>query len=299
MKKGFMNKIKTVVIPVAGYGTRFLPATKCIPKEMLNILDRPLIDYAISEAVGAGIENFIFITNPANILPKSYMLKNTKLEKYLTHKNKETILKKINKFNVHSNRIKIINQDKPLGLGNAVYQAKSLLKKEDFAIILPDDLILQNNCTKELINVYLKKNTNVLAVMEVEKRNIKNYGVIKPLKKVMNITEVESLVEKPSSKPPSNFGIVGRYILKNSIFKYLKSIRKGSGDEYQLTDALSLSLKNEKIFASKFRGYRYDCGSKKGFLQAQIACALRDKELSQNFKKMIKKEYDKMKRAKS
>ena len=294
-----MNNIKTVVIPVAGYGTRFLPATKCIPKEMLTILDRPLIDYAISEAVNVGIKNFIFITNPENVLPKRYMLKSPKLEKYLRQKNKEAILKKINKFNVHSKRIKIISQSVPLGLGNAIYQTRSLLKKEDFAIILPDDLILQDNCTKELMDVYQRKNTNVLAVMEVEKNSIKNYGVIKPLQKKMKITEVEYLVEKPSTNPPSNLGIVGRYILKNSIFDYLKNISKGSGNEYQLTDALSLSLKNEKIFASKFKGYRYDCGSRKGFLQAQIACALRDKELSQNFEKMIKEEHDKIKRTKS
>ncbi len=285
-----MNKIKTIVIPVAGMGTRFLPATKVVPKEMLTILDRPLLDYAVSESLKAGIEKFIFITNKDNKFPKSYLSKNKKLEKYLSSKKKQAVLKKINKININSKNIKIIVQDKPLGLGHAIFKTKALLNNEDFAVILPDDLILGNNCIKELINVYYEEDTNVLAVMEVNKKDVGKYGVIDPKKRNKKKIEVGSMVEKPLSKPPSNLAVVGRYILKTSIFDELKNLKSGSGGEIQLTDALSCSIKNERLFAYLFTGNRYDCGSKKGFFQAQVACALQDNEIKKDVKRLISDE---------
>ena len=290
-----MNKIKSVVIPVAGMGTRFLPATKVVPKEMLAILDRPLLDYAVSEAIDAGIENFIFVINKDNYFPRAYLQENDKLEKYLINKNKKTILKKIVKLKLSSQQIKTVVQSKPLGLGHAILMTQKFLAGQDFAVILPDDLILGKNCLKELIDVYSKKNSSVLAVMEVERKNISKYGIIKPLEKGNKTIQISSLVEKPASNPPSNLGVVGRYILRNTIFSQLRKKKIGSGGEIQLTDAISSITKKEPVFAFRLSGNTYDCGSKKGFFQAQIACALRDKDLKIDIRKIFTNEFAKVK----
>lgn len=290
-----MKKIKTVVIPLAGKGTRFLPATKVVPKEMLALLDRPLLDYAISEAIEAGIRIFIFVLNRDNKLPIKYITKNSELEKFLLSKKKKNILKKITRIVIKNEKIKVVVQENPKGLGDAIYRTRKFVKKEDFAVILPDDLILGKNCLKELLNIYNRKDCGVLAVKEVDKKDISKYGIIKPKIKGAKTTQISSIVEKPLKNPPSNLGVVGRYILKNSIFKYLKETSIGSGGEIQLTDAIHTAAKDEKIFATKFAGERYDCGSKLGFFKAQLACAIRDKEIK-NFKEIIKEETSKAKR---
>ena len=282
--------IKTVVIPVAGMGTRFLPATKAIPKEMLPVLDKPLLHYAVDEAKSAGINNFIFVTNINNNFPSLYLSRNMSLEKHLKEKNKIKTLKIIQSLTIQKKNIKLVLQKKPLGLGDAILRAKKYIKEEDFAVMLPDDLILGKSCLKELIKVFNKEKSSVLAAMQVESKDVNKYGIIKGNKVNSKMMKVSELIEKPTLKnAPSNLAVVGRYVLKNSIFRYLCKINKGSGNEIQLTDAISVSAKDEKVFSFRFSGKRYDCGEKLGFLKAQIASALLDPELKKNIRSELKK----------
>ncbi len=283
------SKIKIAVFPIAGMGTRFLPITKTISKEMLNILDRPLLDYAVEEAKEAGIEKFIFVTNKDNTSPYNYFSKNNNLEIFLKKKKKNNLLHKINKLNIKKNNLIIIHQNKPEGLADAILRAKKFINQEDFCVILPDDLIVGSNCTKELINIYNKKKTNVIGVMEVKKKDVSKYGIIENSVSKKSSFKIKSMIEKPSIKDsPSNLAIVGRYILRNSIFDFIKEIKIGSGGEYQLTDALSLSNQHFETWGLKFKGKRYDCGNKIGFLKAQIAVAFKDKEIKNDIVKFIK-----------
>ncbi len=284
-----MSKIKTAVIPIAGTGTRFLPITKVVSKEMLSILDRPLIDYAVQEAVSAGIKNFIFITNGRNKSILKYYSADPILEKYLKKKKKTEFLKRIKKITMNKSNIKIIVQKKPEGLGNAILKSEKYLKGEDFCVILPDDLIKENNCSRQLINAYNKKNACVLGVIEVPREEVDKYGIIdSSLISGRNI-KIKNLIEKPNkSLAPSNLAIVGRYVLKNKIFKYLRLTKKGSGGEYQLTDAISLYNKDLETWGYRFKGKRYDCSSKYGFFHAQLDAALADKDIKVKVKKLLK-----------
>ena len=281
--------IKTIVIPVAGMGTRFLPATKSIPKEMLPILDKPLIHYAVEEAKNAGIKSFIFVTSPNNKFPKIYLSNNKSLENHLIEKGKKNLLKTVKEINVADKNIKLVEQKKPLGLGDAVNRAKKYIGKKDFAVLLPDDLILGRNCLKELINIYNKKKSSVVGVMNINNKEVEKYGIVKGTNLESKTSQVLDLVEKPKIiDAPSNLAVVGRYILKNSIFNYLNTIDKGTGNEFQLTDAISLSAKKEKVFSYKFSGKRFDCGSKLGFLKAQVVSALSDSKIKKSFRKELK-----------
>ncbi len=285
-----MKKINTVVIPIAGMGTRFLPITKVVSKEMLNLLDKPIIDYAVEEAKEAGIEKFIFIINKNNKFVENYFTNNASLKKLLNKKNKIIYIDKISKMNIEKNKLITVIQNSPTGLGDAILKAEKHINGEDFCVILPDDLILGANCIKQLINVYNIKNTNVIGVMKVVYKDIEKYGVIGYSKISGSMLKVNKLIEKPNrEKAPSNYAIVGRYVLSNKIFKYLKKIKIGSGGEYQLTDAISLYNKDFDTWGCKFKGSRYDCGNKIGFFQAQIAAALEDKEIKNLAKKLIKK----------
>lgn len=284
-----MSKIKTVIIPIAGMGTRFLPITKTISKEMLNILDKPLIDYAVKEAKDAGINNFIFVTNKDNNFPKNYFSHNKVLETYLKKNKKEKLINKLNKLNIKNKNIIIVEQKIPSGLGDAILKTEKFIKGEDFCVILPDDLILGANCSKELIKVYNKHKNSVIGVMKVNKKEVKKYGIIDSYAGSGRTLRVRSLVEKPDIKnAPSNLAIVGRYILSNDIFNCLKKIKKGSGNEYQLTDAISLANQTKNTWCYNFSGKRYDCGSKLGYLNAQIAAGLVDKDIKKEVKKIIK-----------
>ncbi len=283
------NKIKTAVFPIAGMGTRFLPITKTISKEMLNILDRPLIDYAVTEAKEAGVEKFIFITNKKNMNPFNYFSKNIDLEVFLKKKKKINLLNQINRLNIKKKNLLIIHQDKPLGLADAILKTEKFISKEDFCVILPDDLIVGANCTKELINIYNKRRTNILGVMEVEKKDVSKYGIIDISSSNKNNYKIKSMIEKPDIKnSPTNLAIVGRYILRNDIFSFIKQIKAGSGGEYQLTDALALSNKYFETWGYKFKGKRYDCGNKIGLLKAQIAVAFKDNAIKNDMIKFIK-----------
>ena len=283
------KKIKIAVFPIAGMGTRFLPITKTISKEMLNILDRPLLDYAVQEAKAAGIETFIFVTNKENTKPVDYFSKNTKLESFLKKKNKIDLLNEIKKLNIKKKNMKIIFQDKPSGLADAILRTEKYIKKEDFCVILPDDLIIGSNCTQELINVYNKKKSTVIGVMEVDKKDVSSYGIIESSVIKKNTYKIKNMIEKPKVKDaPSNLAIVGRYILHNDIYKFIKKTKIGSGGELQITDAIFLSSKINEVWGYKFSGKRYDCGNKIGFLKAQIATAFKDKDIKKEIKKFIK-----------
>ncbi len=284
-----MSKINTVIIPIAGMGTRFLPITKTISKEMLNILDKPLIDYAVEEAKAAGITKFIFVTNKDNNFPTKYFSPNKELEAFLKYNKKKDLLKKINNLNIDKKNMNIIIQKKPSGLGDAILKAEKLLNGEDFCVILPDDLILGANCSRELIQVYKKKKKSVIGVMTVNKNEVKKYGIIDFYTGSGRAFKVRGLVEKPNiENAPSNLAIVGRYVLSNDIFKCLRKIKKGSGNEYQLTDAISLNNKKNETWCYKFSGKRYDCGSKLGYLNAQIAAGFNDKDIKKEVKNIIK-----------
>tara|TARA_A100001015_G_scaffold302278_1_gene390290 strand:- start:794 stop:1669 length:876 start_codon:yes stop_codon:yes gene_type:complete len=284
------KKIKIAVFPIAGMGTRFLPITKTISKEMLNILDRPLLDYAVQEAKAAGIETFIFVTNKENTKPVDYFSKNTKLESFLKKKKKIDLLNEIKKLNIKKKNMKIIFQDKPSGLADAILRTEKYVKKQDFCVILPDDLIIGSNCTQELINVYNKKKSTVIGVMEVDKKDVSSYGIIESSIFKKNMYKVKNMIEKPKVKDaPSNLAIVGRYILLNDIYKFIKKTKIGSGGELQITDAIFLSSKINEVWGYKFSGKRYDCGSKVGFLKAQIATAFKDKDIKKEIKKFIKR----------
>ena len=283
------KKIKIAVFPIAGMGTRFLPITKTISKEMLNILDRPLLDYAVQEAKAAGIETFIFVTNKENTKPVDYFSKNTKLESFLKKKKKIDLLNEIKKLNIKKKNMKIIFQDKPSGLADAILRTEKYIKKEDFCVILPDDLIIGSNCTQELINVYNKKKSTVIGVMEVDKKDVSSYGIIESSIFEKNMYKIKNMIEKPKFKDaPSNIAIAGRYILLNDIYKFIKKTKIGSGGELQITDAIFLSSKINEVWGYKFRGKRYDCGNKIGFLKAQIAIAFKDKDIKKEIKKFIK-----------
>ena len=283
------KKIKIAVFPIAGMGTRFLPITKTISKEMLNILDRPLLDYAVQEAKAAGIETFIFVTNKENTKPVDYFSKNTKLESFLKKKKKIDLLNEIKKLNIKKKNMKIIFQDKPSGLADAILRTEKYVKKEDFCVILPDDLIIGSNCTQELINVYNKKKSTVIGVMEVDKKDVSSYGIIESSIFKKDMYKIKNMIEKPKVKDaPSNIAIVGRYILLNDIYKFIKKTKIGSGGELQITDAIFLSSKINEVWGYKFSGKRYDCGSKIGFLKAQIATAFKDKDIKKEIKKFIK-----------
>ena len=283
------KKIKIAVFPIAGMGTRFLPITKTISKEMLNILDRPLLDYAVQEAKAAGIETFIFVTNKENTKPVDYFSKNTKLESFLKKKKKIDLLNEIKKLNIKKKNMKIIFQDKPSGLADAILRTEKYIKKEDFCVILPDDLIIGSNCTQELINVYNKKKSTVIGEMEVDKKDVSSYGIIESSIFKKNMYKIKNMIEKPKIKDaPSNLAIVGRYILRNDTYKYIKKTKIGSGGELQITDAIFLSSKFNDVWGYKFSGKRYDCGNKIGFLKAQIATAFQNKEIKNEIKKFIK-----------
>ena len=283
------KKIKIAVFPIAGMGTRFLPITKTISKEMLNILDRPLLDYAVQEAKAAGIETFIFVTNKENTKPVDYFSKNSKLESFLKKKKKIDLLNEIKKLNIKKKNMKIIFQDKPSGLADAILRTEKYVKKQDFCVILPDDLIIGSNCTQDLINIYNKKKSTVIGVMEVDKKDVSSYGIIESSVFKKNMYKVKNMIEKPKVKDaPSNLAIVGRYILLNDIYKFIKKTKIGSGGELQITDAIFLSSKINEVWGYKFSGKRYDCGSKVGFLKAQIATAFKDKDIKKEIKKFIK-----------
>ena len=282
--------IKKAILPVAGLGTRFLPATKAIPKEMLPIVDKPLIQYAVEEAIEVGINEIIFIISPDKFSIKNHFKKNKNLESQLKKSNKIEILDKLNSSIFSKVKFYYINQYDQKGLGHAILQAESIIKKSPFAVLLPDDLFISSKpCLGQLIDIYNNKKSSVISVNRINKANIHKYGVIKKGIEEDGIIKIDDIVEKPhSNEAPSDLAVCGRYILNGSIFDHLKVTEQDRTGEIQLTDAIKSLLSEEEIFASIFDGKKYDCGSKEGFIHANIALALEDKSIAETIKTILK-----------
>ncbi len=282
--------ITKAVLPVAGLGTRFLPASKAIPKEMLPIIDKPLVQYAVEEAIEIGIKEIIFITSPEKYSIEKHFNRNDEIESRLEKSGKSDFIDKLNPKIFSNIKFHYINQENQNGLGHAVLQAEKLIGDESFAILLPDDLFYsKKSCLSQLLDIHTNKNTSVIAVNTIDEDNIHRYGVIKPGSQKDDAIEIDDIIEKPSAdKAPSNMAVCGRYILSSNIFKHLKSIDFDKFGEIQLTDAIKSLLSDEKIYAKIYDGEKFDCGSKQGFVHATIALALRDKSISDDIIKIIK-----------
>jgi len=282
-------KIRKAVIPAAGLGTRFLPASKAQPKEMLPIVDKPIIQYVVEEAVASGIEQIIVITGRGKRAIEDHFDRTLELENFLELKGKKRELEQMRKISKLVN-ICYIRQKEALGLGHAVLTARDLVGKEPFAVLLGDDIIYSRvTCLKQLMKVYNKFKCSVLSIHEVPKEKVFQYGIVDIQKIESNIYRVQDLVEKPSVKEaPSNYAIIGRYILSPEIFDALEETQFDKSGEIQLTNGLKLLHKKQAIYACQFEGTRYDAGEKLGFLKATVELALRQKELGEDFSKYIK-----------
>ena len=287
-----MKKITKAVFPVAGMGTRFLPATKVNPKEMLPIVDKPLIQYAAEEAIAAGITELIFITGRTKRSITDHFDKAYELETELEKHGKTEKLEIVRNIIPEGVTCIFIRQAEPLGLGHAVLCAKPVVGDEPFIVILPDDLIDDGNrgVTKQLVEQYQKKSKSVIAVENVPKQDTSKYGIIDTSESKHDaLFKISSIVEKPEPKDaPSTLGVVGRYVLSPEIFACLDETPKGAGNEIQLTDAISMLLGKESVYAYEFEGTRYDCGSKLGYMQASVEYALKDPSIKDEFKSYLK-----------
>lgn len=280
-----MSKVKKAVIPAAGLGTRFLPATKAQPKEMLPIVDKPTIQYIIEEAVDSGIEDIIIITGRSKRSIEDHFDKSYELESELTKSNKEKMLKLVQDISNLAN-IYYIRQKEPLGLGHAIHCAKTFVGREPFAVLLGDDVVYNEEkpCLKQMIEVYDQYHASVLGVQTVAPEDISKYGAIAGKCIAERVYKVSDMVEKPKpEEAPSNVAILGRYIINPGIFECLEQIQPGAGGELQLTDALKLLCQREDMYAYDFVGRRYDVGSKEGFLEATVEYALRREDLKEDF----------------
>ena len=273
-----LNQIKTVVFPVAGIGSRFLPVTKTVPKELLPILNIPLIEYAVNEAREAGIERFIFVSSSEKKSILDYFKKDIKLESYLKNKNSH-LLKGIEKNLISDDSLIEVVQEEPLGLGHAIWCARDYIDGP-FAVILPDDLIISKvACIKQMIDAYKVHKSNIVAIQEVDSVDISKYGVIDYDKNDKNYYFIKNMIEKPNANDsPSNLAIIGRYILSPNVLNFLSEKKVGFGGEIQLTDAIKNTIKNEGVIGYKFEGNRYDCGNVIGALEAQIAVAINNSQ---------------------
>lgn len=286
--------IKKAVFPVAGLGTRFLPATKANPKEMLTVVDKPLIQYAAEEAVDAGIEELIFVTSSSKRAIEDHFDKNYELESELEKKGKTDLLKIVQEVVPANVTCVYVRQPEALGLGHAVLCAKPVVGDEPFAVILADDLInCGGNCVLgQMATVYNEQHASILGVEEVPADETDKYGIVDPGETDGRISQVRSIVEKPAPEDArSNLAVVGRYILTPAIFKHLEQIPRGAGGEIQLTDAIEQVLAEERVLAFRFDGKRYDCGSKLGYLQATIEFALEHPELREAFLEYLLTEF--------
>ncbi len=285
-----MKKIVKAVFPVAGLGTRFLPATKAMPKEMLTVVDKPLIQYAVEEAIASGITELIFVTGRSKRAIEDHFDKAYELEIELENKKKKDLLEIVRSIKPSHVDCVYVRQSEALGLGNAVLCAEKLVGNDPFAIILADDLLTgPTPALQQMIDVYSHYHSSVIGVEKITKDQSRSYGVISGKKLEKNLLKLDDIVEKPSPEDaPSNLGVVGRYILTPQIFSHIRNLKPGSGGEYQLTDAIQTLLQKEQVLAYQYDGIRYDCGSKLGYLKATVEFALRHPEVSAEFKAYLK-----------
>jgi UTP--glucose-1-phosphate uridylyltransferase len=284
-----MQKIRKAVFPVAGLGTRFLPATKASPKEMLPIVDKPLIQYAVEEAVSAGITDLIFITGRGKRAIEDHFDKAYELEAELQAHGKNKLLKEVRGLLPDGVTCAYIRQAEALGLGHAVMCARHLVGDEPFAVILADDLIdAHTPVMKQMVQVHAKSGGSVIAVQTVPREDTGSYGIVSAEPHVDKVSRLTGIVEKPQPEDaPSTLGVVGRYLLSPRIFHFLENLRRGAGGEIQLTDAIGRLLREEAVYGYEFHGQRYDCGSKLGYLQATVNLALKHPQLAKDFREFL------------
>ena len=285
-----MKRVSKAIFPVAGLGTRFLPATKSIPKEIMTLVDRPLIQYAIDEARAAGIKEFIFVTARGKSALEDYFDIAPELENTLRKKGKTELLKTLKSTNMDSGEIAYMRQNKALGLGHAVWCARRLLGNEPFAVILPDDVIAaEKPCLQQMVEAHAEIGGNMVAAMEGPPEMASSYGMLDIKDDMGSVVSVKGMVEKPTvADAPSNLAVIGRYILTPDVMRNLNKAKSGAGGEIQLTDAIAAEIENsDNVYGYRFRGQRYDCGSKAGFLQATVAFGLAREELSGEFTQFL------------
>jgi UTP--glucose-1-phosphate uridylyltransferase len=272
-----MKRVRKAVIPAAGLGTRFLPVTKVIPKELLPVLNRPIIHYAIEELIDSGIEQIIIVIAKGKHLLEDYLSHSFELEHVLRERSMHEALAAISPL-CNSDNVCYVHQTEQLGLGHAVLTARNLVGEEPFVVLLPDDIaVSQVPLTKQLIEIFQKYNANILAIEEIPRNKVSDYGIIQPYQIDERLYRVVNLIEKPApERAPSRLGIVGRYVLQPEIFNVLEETPPGKGGEIQLTDALRLLLQEQPILGYRFEGVRYDVGTPLGLLRASLCFALQD-----------------------
>lgn len=289
-----MKKVKKAIIPAAGLGTRFLPATKAMPKEMLPIVDKPTIQYIVEEAIASGIEDIIIVTSNTKRAIEDHFDKNFELEENLKQKGKEELLKKVKESEVD---IHYIRQKEPKGLGHAVWVARKFIGDEPFAVLLGDDIVVaEPPGLKQLIDMYEKTGCSIVGVQQVPEDETDRYGIVDPIGKDGRLYEVRKFVEKPKrGTAPSNLAIMGRYVLTPEIFMHLDKQKIGAGGEIQLTDAIQMLNEEQKVYAYDFAGKRYDVGEKLGFIQTTIEFALEREDLKDELYEFLKRKLEEMK----
>ena len=285
------RKVTKAVFPVAGMGTRFLPATKSIPKEIMTLVDRPLIQYAIEEAREAGIKEFIFVTARGKSALEDYFDGAPELEKTLRKKAKTELLDILQRTDMESGAIAYVRQREALGLGHAVWCARRLVGSEPFAVILPDDVIMgEPGCLAQMVEAYEETGGNIVASMEMPMDKVSSYGVLDVDGSKEMCARVSNMVEKPPKEDaPSNLAVIGRYILTPEVMQQLNRKERGAGDEIQLTDAIAREIAGERgVFSMRFKGRRFDCGSKAGYLQATVAFGLERDDLRDDLTEFLR-----------
>lgn len=284
------RKVTKAIFPVAGLGTRFLPATKSVPKEIMTLVDRPLIQYAIDEARAAGIKEFIFVTSRGKGALEDYFDTAPQLENELRKKGKDDLLDALKDTNMDSGAIAYIRQHKAMGLGHAVWCARRLISNEPIAVILPDDVIAADKpCLKQMVEAYEETGGCMVAAMDVPQKMASSYGILDINEDKGNVVSVKGMVEKPpSGEEPSNVAVIGRYIITPDVMRTLNKMKQGAGGEVQLTDAIAEEISaGREVNGFRFKGERFDCGSKAGFLQATVAFGLARADLRDELKAYI------------
>ncbi|MFQ8431615.1 UTP--glucose-1-phosphate uridylyltransferase GalU [Amaricoccus sp. W119] len=285
------NKVTKAVLPVAGFGTRFLPATKSVPKEILPLVDRPLIQYTIDEARAAGIKEFIFVTSRGKSALEDYFDSAPELETALHEGKKTHLLDVLRQTDMDSGAVAYVRQQERRGLGHAVWCARRLIGDEPFAVLLPDDVIdAETPCLQQMVEAYQELGGNMVAAMEVPAANVSSYGILDVGGETGSAMKVRGMVEKP--KPdvaPSNLAVIGRYILSPEVLNNLNNMKEGAGGEIQLTDAIAAEIaKNDNVHGFRFKGRRFDCGSQAGYLQATVSFGLARQDLRGEFLEFLR-----------
>ncbi|MEM9739876.1 MAG: UTP--glucose-1-phosphate uridylyltransferase GalU [Pseudomonadota bacterium] len=286
-----MKPIRKAVLPVAGFGTRVLPATKAIPKELLPVVDRPALQYVVDEAVAAGIEHIVFITGRNKGAIEDYFDVAYELEQSLIAKQKTTIHEELKRIHMPPGTTSFIRQQGAFGLGHAIWCARDVIGNEPFAILLPDVLVkADKSCTAQMVEAYDKVGGNIIAVDAVPEDEVSKYGVISPTSRDGNLIRMSGMVEKPAKEDaPSNLKITGRYILQPEIFGLLEKQSPGAGNEVQLTDSMASLMEMQDFFALEYDGQDYDCGSKLGYFEAVLAYALDNPEIGESVRALVRK----------